>query len=126
MTLLEQAAPDFADHMIDACSGAEAGFHFEEGGCWGMALALHDHLTVLGQAPALVVMTNFAHAMVSVDGQFLDHQGIAHVNPADTRQVTEEELLALAEQGGFSRDEIEGDRQQAAEIIEYAQELADA
>ena len=33
---------DFLDRLTDGCSAAGAGFYFEEGGCWGMALALHD------------------------------------------------------------------------------------
>ncbi len=32
--------PAFIEHLPDAVEAAQVGFYFEEGGCWGMALAL--------------------------------------------------------------------------------------
>jgi hypothetical protein len=115
----------FADHMIDACSRVGVGFHFEEGGCWGMALALHDHFTSLGIPSWPVIGTTRgrdSHAMVEADGRLYDHQGITRWKDT-TDRVDRDELLHRAERAGFSEGEVESDRAQAAEIIEFAVEM---
>lgn len=101
--LVEQAtAPVFTDHLIDAVSAAEAGFHFEEGGCFGMALALADAFRADGLDPELVLMRGATHAMVRVDGALYDHQGRVPVSPV-VRVVTEFELRQAAAMAGWKR-----------------------
>lgn len=114
----------FDDHMIDAVSNAEMGFYFEEGGCWGMALALFDHFVQEGKQPRLVVQEQYVHAMVEVDGDFYDHQG--QISPPSLPIVycDQNKFIEIAEQNGLSFDEVQADREIAAEIISNAVDLA--
>ena len=126
-TLVEAAGstiPDFMDHMIDAVSNAGFGFHFEEGGCWGMALAIHDKLRSLGHNPEIVVTKGNTHAMVRDAGRLYDHSGEAYGFSGRLRRLTPEALLALAGRCGVDEDQVMADKDAAAEIIEAAEELA--
>lgn len=122
----------FADHMVDACSLAEVGFYFEEGGCWGMALALADCFQSVGLEAQIVVANNTgrdgtiypSHAMVRVAGQLFDHQGEAEQHEP-LLPVTREQLIALAEDAGVDEEQIEQDRELAAQIIQNAIEFAE-
>jgi hypothetical protein len=113
---------DFLDHMIDACSAAQAGFYFEEGGCIGMAIALHDALREDGRSPRFVSMKRTAHVAVAVDGAAYDHQGECS-NPQAFDTITREELLTL---GNEWSSDIESDTAWAREVISVAREFVSA
>jgi len=82
--------------MIEAATCAEAGFYFEEGGCWAMALALQDCFCALGVDAQLALQTNGAcHAMVCVGKKLFDHQGEI-LNPVSYKIVSENELFNAA------------------------------
>ena len=122
---LFEGSISFDDHMIDAVSNAEMGFYFEEGGCWGMALALFDYFVQEGENPRLVVQEKFVHAMVEVDGAFYDHQGQIARPSLPIIYCDQNEFIDIAEQNGLSVDEVQSDRELASEIIANAVELAD-
>jgi len=113
---------DFLDHMIDACSAAQAGFYFEEGGCIGMAIAIHDALQAEGCIPTFVSMTQTAHVAVMVDDIVYDHQGACR-NPHTVKPITLEQLHAL---GSEWNSDIEADAAWAREIISLARDFAAA
>lgn len=115
--------PAFLEVLPEVCEHAQAGLHFEEGGCWGMALALDDALRADGLAPQIVVMPG--HAMVRANGKLYDHMGeVVARGLRGLREVDRAGLLAAAEDAGWTRDEVEGDRDWAAELIASARELA--
>ncbi len=108
----------FAAHMIDAVTSHQFGFYFEEGGCWGMAIALQREI-----GGDLMVQTGLCvHCYVQLGDLGYDHQGVL-LTPLSGRQVTEAELLAEAELNGFSHSEVYADAQQAAAVIGTAKQL---
>ncbi len=115
--------PAFLDHMHDALDAARAGVHFEEGGCWGMALALRDALAEDGIAAALAIQDGFCHAMAVAGGTLVDHGGTM---PAHVRATLVDDLtFNLAhEAAGSSDDDVEADRAWAAEVISVARDFA--
>ena len=115
----------FTDHLHDAVEASGAGWHFEEGGCWGMALALYDAFKALGEQPQLMLQTDdFAHALVLVDGQLYDYTGAVDHNPPVT-PTTRAGLMRAALKGGQSAYDVRGDAIAAAEIIQTAQNWDD-
>lgn len=85
----------------------EVGFFFEEGGCWGFALALHGLLLARGYPARLAYQTGWMHAYVEVGGAFMDYRGFAHpqdslaliyVDPSELRRVAIEEAHHLADE----------------------------
>jgi len=111
--------PPFLDHMNQAAENVCAGFYFEEGGCWGMALELQ---AALG-GELLVRTGDFVHAYVRVDGALLDWQGVA--KPRDGLvPMTTEAFIAYAEKNGADAHALESDRAWARECIATAQALS--
>src|SRR3954471_24089543 len=90
----------FTDHLQDAVEASGAGWHFEEGGCWGMALALYDAFKSLGEHPQLMLQTDdFTHALVLVGGQLFDYNGAVVHNPPGAR-IRGAGLMRAALKGG--------------------------
>lgn len=112
----------FADHMSDACEFGEAGFHFEEGGCWGMALALYDFFMKIGETPQLVVQPNLTHAMVEVSGILYDHRGVSY-SELPIEKITRDQLFEYAARAGWTHEEIHIDEAWASDIIQAAVSL---
>lgn len=103
-----------------ACAEAQTGFHFEEGGCWGMAYAIAEMAIEAGFHAEVKEHPFFIHATVLVDGKHYDHSGIVTM-----REVTEaghfvllSELRTVAGNYGISADQFEHDRAWARQIIE--------
>jgi hypothetical protein len=114
----------FTEHMIDACTAAEVGFYYEEGGCWGMALALYQTFTICGYEPKIAIATEQVHAMVEVNGRLFDHSGEVFnwVKPID--HVSPERMLLLATTHGWTIDEVMSDFRAAQEVIDLACHLS--
>lgn len=108
----------FVEHLQAAIDQAEAGWHFEEGGCWGMALALR---TALGPGSEIVVRDDFVHAYVRAGGRTFDWQGESDF--AGGRVVTRDHLIKEALANGCSQDQLEADTDWADQIIERARRL---
>lgn len=119
MRLVESGAP-FLAHLQDAVEASEAGFHYEEGGCWGMALALYDAFRGLGEHPQLVITTDDGHALVQVNGQLYDYSG--EVSDLVVKPTTRAGLMRAALKSGWSAYDVRGDAIAAAEIIQTAQQ----
>lgn len=117
---LVESEMSFVDHLQDAVEATEAGFHYEEGGCWGMALALYDAFQALGKHPQLMIATgHFAHAMVQVDDQLYDYRGVVYDAPP-AKPITRAGLMRGALRSGHSVWDVRGDAIAAAEIIQTA------
>lgn len=118
VTVLDHAvAPaGFAINMQDAVDEAEAGWHFEEGGCWGMALALRSAL-----GGEIVVRDGFIHAYVRAEGRAYDWQGEASFTGG--RVVTREQLVREALANGCPKDKLDADFEWADHIIERARQM---
>ena len=110
--------PVWVESLHEAINIAEAGFYFEEGGCWGMALALQD--AIGGQ---LVVRQDFVHAYVLHGAQLFDHQGVSDMN-APNKEVTRDGFNELASLYGVDAEQLQSDHVFAAEVIEIAMKLA--
>lgn len=125
ITLLEDAK-SFTDCLLDAITAAqEYGFYWEEKGCWGMALALFDKFTELGEEPQLVVCneTGGVQAMVRVGRDLYDWHGVIKWEGGPTIDCDEEKLIRIAEENGFSKEDIDADKEEAAGLIVNAEEL---
>lgn len=108
----------FATHLQAAVDEAEAGWHFEEGGCWGMALALRS---AIGHGGEIVVRDDFVHAYVRAGGRTFDWQGEADF--AGGRIVTRDQLVKEALVNGCSQEQLEADASWADQVIERAREI---
>lgn len=113
---------DFLDRLTDGCSAAGAGFYFEEGGCWGMALALHDALARIGHEPEYLVCQRNRHAMIEAGGRIYDHTGEASWNGPAVR-VSRDELMVRARLAGHDDDGVLSDADAASEIIGNARAM---
>lgn len=98
----------------------EAGFHFEEGGCWGFAAALHDYAHNQGLPATLVWSQDYAHCYVKVADMLFDHQGTVMADGKLLQDVPRAEIFALAERNGVSRHEVDVDVDWAASILNDA------
>ena len=117
------ALPAFLDHMHEALDAAQAGTHFEEGGCWGMALALRDALSDDGIVAFLAIQDGFTHAMASAGNTLVDHTGVMPGHVRATLVDTTAFVLAH-EAAGCSEDAVEADCQWATDVIATAREFA--
>ncbi|OUM04487.1 ADP-ribosyltransferase-containing protein [Variovorax sp. JS1663] len=109
----------FVEHLQAANDQAEAGWYFEEGGCWGMTLALR---TALGPGSEIVVRDDFVHAYVRAGGRTFDWQGEADF--AGGRLVTRDQLTKEALANGCSQEQLDADTAWADQVIERAREIA--
>jgi hypothetical protein len=124
---MTNSALAFSDGMISAVARLGYGFHFEEGGCYSMALALHYALSQRGQHAQLVYDETIGHAFVQIGGAFIDHQGTM-VNPdliatRNPQQHTPESLIRLAVGHGHSLFDVATDYVTASKAIYIANVL---
>ncbi|VTU44226.1 hypothetical protein [Variovorax sp. RA8] len=108
----------FVEHLQAASDQAEAGWHFEEDGCWGMALALR---TALGPGSEIVLRDGFTHAYVRAGGRTFDWQGESDFTGG--RVVTRDQLITEALAHGCSAEQLDADSEWADQIIERARQL---
>jgi hypothetical protein len=112
---------EFFEHMSQACADYEAGFHFEEGGCAGMAIAIHEALAQRGETPSYVSFKNTCHIAVLNSGQLIDHSG-ATPSKAEFEHISEDQLFALAKDWGCH---LAADLEWARAIVSRAHELSE-
>lgn len=116
--VLEHSVPpaSFVVNMQAAADQAEAGWYFEEGGCWGMALALRAAL-----GGEIVVRDGFTHAYVRAQGKTYDWQGESTFTGG--RVVTRDQLVQEALANDCSKDQLDADVAWADQIIENARHM---
>ncbi|MBC8737107.1 hypothetical protein F6X40_09830 [Paraburkholderia sp. UCT31] len=113
----------FTRAMVAAVEAARVDCYFEEGGCWGMAAALHAHFTAQG-LPAIVKYTpaDFIHAWVEVNGVAYDYKGATEALP-DAVSICPEELEVVARRYGYDAEEYLHMTTYAAPIVANAWRL---
>ena len=112
----------YLDCLSEACGLSQVGFHFEEGGCFAMAVAIHDALLEDGHEPRLAFDRSAAHAFAEADLDLYDHQGRRHTR-AGIEYVTRDGMRDLALSSGHSEEDFEIDLRDAMEIVGSAREL---
>ena len=117
--------PAFVHHLQEANDQAEVGFLFEEGGCYGMALALHAKLAALGLAPQIAIQGDGHHAFVLLNGWLIDYRGAQNIeewsSPLTAMTPGEVKRKAL---GRWKAEDLFGDIAVAEQVIATAMELA--
>lgn len=113
----------FVENLLSACSAAKAGWYFEEGGCFAMAMALYEKLASHG-AKIVVVYDGDqpTHAMVTIQDRFIDYTGWTTAWEGKKVAVTPEQLIEIADEAGCG-DDFDVDKETAAEIIHNAETL---
>lgn len=106
-------------NLQSACERVEAGFYFEEGGCFGMALALYEIFANASLAPMFVVNESFVHAMVLVQGHYVDYRG-ANPRPDACRFLTPSEFVDFAVEHGHTFEDLSNAKAYAVSAIELA------
>lgn len=111
---------NFPDGLKAAVGRSGVDFYFEEGGCWGMALALARMFKKQGKACYFCVTKSyFIHAFVECEGKFYDSDGEYQPTTTYKRTGTDEEgLFKMAEKHGVNRNKVEADATQATDIID--------
>lgn len=109
-----------SQHFSEVIEKHEAGFHFEEGGCWGFAAALYDHVINHGVEPAIVWSQEQMHCYVKMDGMLFDHQGASPINGRNLLDVSRSDIASVAERNGLSRHEFDADLSWAGNILSDA------
>lgn len=107
------------ENLPRAIEGHEAGFYFEEGGCWAFAIALKRFLADEGIRSQIRVGTDHRHAYAAVGGKLFDHQGAAPAADYNTRLSSEREVASKAVTNA-GEDRLEGDIAWATQIIRDA------
>jgi hypothetical protein len=121
------AVKGLAEHMSEACERAEAGFYFEEGGCFGMAIALHATLTAAGVDARLGVTTDFIHAYAVAHGHLYDYRGKkVGAIPPDFALLQRTDFLQFAAEHGHDENDLCSAQDYAQSAIDLALKLAAA
>jgi len=116
--------PGFTRYLIDACTRLEMGFHFEEGGCFGFAIALHRAMKAdFPESTLAMSKDGFTHAGVLQGEQFFDHHGASPAKERYTSVSTENTLVAFALDAGRTEDELDADIEMARDVIGLACEI---
>lgn len=120
------AVPMWIDLIPEACNNHEAGFHFEEGGCFGFAIALHQALSQSGFEPQYCLHQGAVHAAVHLGSATIDHQGqgCSHASSQYVRHLDLESIKKAAQTAGCNTDQIDADVDWAREILQSARKLA--
>lgn len=116
--------PGFLHHLSEASDRHELGFYFEEGGCYGMALALFATLKPMDPGCRLLIQKNFAHAYVKAFGKVWDFRGECLRHPCEEFSTPEAFTAHVLETSGWNEEELQGAEQTALEVIETAKRLA--
>lgn len=116
--------PIWVDYLPQAIEDCQAGFHFEEGGCFGFALAASKYLARSGmETVELALRTDCCHAYAKIGELLIDHQG-AWLQTKPVRSTDEEGLRAYALESGHTREDLSSDESWASQTIERAISLA--
>lgn len=103
----------------------DAGFYFEEGGCWAFAGALHDCLARAG-IPSTIRYAegDFIHCYTDIGGQLFDHQGSVVTVPPSLTTIAPHELCEVASRHGVDAMQFQSDMAWAEEILQDASDIA--
>jgi len=113
------------ESLQQACERIGAGFYFEEGGCYGMALALQDQITKEGLKADLAVIENKGHAVVLLENQSFDYTGFSPLTGTETKLSTED-FLQYARNHGHTEEALFSAKEWALQAISSALEEAHA
>lgn len=108
-------------NLQEACVAVEAGFYFEEGGCFGMALAIREALASFGLSGGLAYSDSIEHAVVELEGQHYDYTGKCQT-PEGLKAYTEDAFITKAAQCGKVGDSLVSDILWAREAVTLALE----
>jgi hypothetical protein len=108
-----------------ACDLVEAGVYFEEGGCYGMAVALHNVLCAAGLEVRLAVRGDFDHAFVVVGEDHIDYQGRAWSREYPFKEMAPAEFLAGVAESGHSEHDLLNAVDYARSAIDVAFAMAE-
>lgn len=109
----------FTTRLQEAMDNMEVGFHFEDGGCWGMALALREKI-----GGELLLRKDFVHVYVCVDGQLYDWRGQAVDPGVPLQPMTPDALVHEASKNNVNEDTLQNDLAWAKDVIGAAKSLA--
>lgn len=118
--------PAFVRKLRQACEALGFGFFFEEGGCWGMALALYAEFATQGYPANLCVRDiDFVHSFVEAEDVAIDYTGVSAVADLPEFAVhTEESFTAVAKRYGVADDTLADHMASAQSVIALAKRLA--
>jgi hypothetical protein len=118
--------PMWVQYMIDACTANEAGFHFEEGGCYAMAKALHEDLSKIEPLARIALNPDFGHAVVMMGPQGVDHQGDLTIEQSKsyTKSIDVSDIEKEALAAGHSIDGFDADVDWARRVIKTAKVMS--
>jgi hypothetical protein len=119
--------PAFIPFIQEACESEEAGFHFEEGGCYAMAFALQRVLRRMGIPTSLVVVGDGSHALCRVEEMLIDYTGaspLAHWNRRPLREISPLQLYRLGRRSRWGTQMLD-DIIWAEKIIRIATQFAE-
>lgn len=111
-------------HLAQACDNLEAGFYFEEGGCFGMALELHSALCAAGIDAHLAVYETLSHALVVVGDDRYDYQGLMLNTAAPVKKVDPEQFLVAAHAAGHTPEDLFAAQEYARNALKVAFDLS--
>jgi hypothetical protein len=115
----------FDEAMGIAIEAAQVGFHFEEGGCWGMARALQDRFAQAGlQARIRYKPTGFVHCWVESHGVAFDYRGVMPKQPPFGLTIDDERFAGIAAHFGVDLDTLHADVALARPIVDAAFDMA--
>ena len=119
MLQTQEAQERFSTALWEACENAEAGFFFEEGGCWAMAQALFEAFQARGMSVQMRYCPyDFVHAWVQFGNLMVDYRGISSA-PEVSAAVSLQEMLKVAAKYGCA-DSYESDLDWARKIVQTA------
>ena len=113
-----------SEQISQVMENHDAGFHFEEGGCWGFAAALYDRAESMGLSPQIVLDDKAVHCYVKIDDALIDHQGYRSDTEVTYSAVDRGVLFDVAFQYGVSEQDLFSDMSWGKDIIDDAFEAA--
>jgi hypothetical protein len=117
--------PLWVNWMMEACAANEAGFHFEEGGCFAMAKAMHEELVKIEPLATIAINPTFVHAVAMLGPLGIDHQGdlTLEYSKLYTKNVAPDDIEKEAFAAGHSEDDFSADLNWARNVIRTAKEM---
>ena len=116
--------PLWIDSLMEGCDACETGFHFEEGGCFGFAIALHGELEKIQPAVQIGISAGLTHCVVLLGPVAMDHHGIdlaQHLTYAPQESI--DAVYAAALEAGHTHDAVDSDVHWAREVIAAAKSI---
>lgn len=119
--------PEWVHNLMNACERHEAGFYFEEGGCFAFAQALFEELVHVYPQARTGVSDGLEHAVALVGPIAFDHQGALPLTSTYQflPQADETALRDAAFRAGHSQDAFNADLCWARAIVKTAKEMAE-